>query len=364
MGDFGAFSFMGELGERNFRGSGTYGVYLAPCQRLKVSGEYLTQNLEYEFGAGDKRGWVAQYALGGAYQYLFSSSIFQSIDLGGSYSHAFNKHLSPSPTGTPRRIAGSDGGFGYLGSTVRLWSCGYLSATVNYDHVAYHRHYLSRKEANGWGGTVELVQMLPRDFSFNLGAEFRPPFNFFEGEINWNPRYADWGLNLGLYGNYTDGKEGVPNVIAGGFKIGFSFGPTGRTCCRATSENLTPSQDCYSRMFCDLFNWVSEPAVYMPVVLAVPDAISCALPGSSPIPDLMVMGRATSFDVSPYFTGDGLVYSASGPLVFPEFDFNTATGAGIVGNLEDEMTYVMTITATNSCGSVSQPFAIVMSGPP
>lgn len=154
IGDYGAFSALGEVGERNFRGSGTYGVYLAPCHRLKVSGEYLAQRLRYHFENGDSKDWVSQYALGTEYQYLLPSSFFQSIDAGTSYSHAFNRKLGtkhPEPNQTlKRRIAGSDGGFGYLGSTVRLWQCAFFSADVNYDYVKYHRIYQDHKLANGW----------------------------------------------------------------------------------------------------------------------------------------------------------------------------------------------------------------------
>lgn len=96
-GNYGAFSFMGEVGERNFRGSGTYGVNFTPCQRFKFSGEFLTQKLKYSFLSGDTKRWVSQYALGGQYQYQIQQDRkipFQSIDAGISYAHAFDKDLS------------------------------------------------------------------------------------------------------------------------------------------------------------------------------------------------------------------------------------------------------------------------------
>src|SRR5947209_834913 len=70
MGDYGAFSFMGELGEKNFRGSGTYGVNFTSCQRVKFSGEFLTQKLNYHFFPHREKKWTSQYAVGGEYQYL------------------------------------------------------------------------------------------------------------------------------------------------------------------------------------------------------------------------------------------------------------------------------------------------------
>src|SRR5262245_59638287 len=80
-GDYGAFSAAGEFGYNSLRGSGTYGVYFTPCQRIKLSGEYLAQKLKYHFKAGDSKHWASQFALGGEYQFLLGSSVFQSIDL-------------------------------------------------------------------------------------------------------------------------------------------------------------------------------------------------------------------------------------------------------------------------------------------
>lgn len=119
-GDYGAVSLLGEVGYRNYRGSGTYGVYFTPCQRFKITGEYLVQKLNYRFDDEHSRKWVSQYAIGAEYQFLLSHSTLQSIDIGTAYVHAFSHRLSDIDSATllpiERRIAGSDGALSFLGT--------------------------------------------------------------------------------------------------------------------------------------------------------------------------------------------------------------------------------------------------------
>ncbi|HSX26411.1 MAG TPA: Ig domain-containing protein [Chlamydiales bacterium] len=366
--DYGTFSFLGELGAKNFRGSGTYGVYFTPCQRIKFTGEFLTQKLHYHFSSHGQSKWNSQYALGGEYQYLLPSSAFQSIDLGGYYSHAFNKHISAT-----RRIAGSDAGSCYFGTTVKLTNYAYLSADANYDYVNYHRHLQDRKVASGWGGSFGFVQCFSNDITLNFEAEFRRPFFFYEGILNWNRRFTNWDLNCGIYGNFTDGKEGLPNVIAGGFQIGFSFGGCDTPCCRTSSCDCQPctapislcncqpvscEDDCNRRLYCDLASWVMTPAVYVPVVQAISDSATCALPTSTTIPFQVAEGGG------PFSFATGGFFSSTTPLTFSAtglpagLSINPSTGliSGTIGFAGS----TVTVTATNACGSTSQSFLILI----
>jgi hypothetical protein len=356
---YGAISFLGEVGSKNFRGSGTYGAYITSCQRFKVTGEFLTQKINFSFPTEKENKWVSQYAVGGEYQYILPSSPFQSIDLGGYYSHAFKKGIDALS-----RIAGSDGGSGYLGTTVKLWNCAFFSLDINYDHVKYHRHFQSDKLANGWGSSGSLVQLLPKDLSFKLDAELRRPFFFYEGSLNWNRNYSNWGVNCGVYANYTQGKEGLPNIVAGGLQLGFSFGGKADPCCRraATVDPSSPSyqsSDCGQQLYCDLTNWVRTPSVYVPIVQVIPDSNFgvCIPPTSSSIPDQSApLNTNAHFDVSGFFYG-------SAPLTYVAINLpaglsiNASTGV-ISGIIHTGST--ATVTATNGCGSTSQTFSIVV----
>lgn len=64
-----AYSVAGEAGIKNLRIGGTVGWQIMNNQRLKLSAEYLTQNITYPFFSGDTDQWVQQGAIGADYQY-------------------------------------------------------------------------------------------------------------------------------------------------------------------------------------------------------------------------------------------------------------------------------------------------------
>ena len=263
-----SFAGIGELGGRNIRMGATTGFYLTPSQAFKASGEYLTQILNYDFATKHHNRWVYQYAFGGEYEYLFNyDSFITSVNLGGSYAHASGKPLSNG-----RRVAGSNDGFGYIGSTIELWDCGFLTGEANYDYVQYNRHFQPRVTVQGWGGSVSFVQKLACDLSLKGTAEFRKPYNFYEGSINWTPRYCQGTMDFGFYGNYTLGKHGLPNATTAGVIIGFAFGQ------KCQSSDCSKAKECTPYPVCELSYWVTKPAVYIPIVLGIPDERLLAAP--------------------------------------------------------------------------------------
>ncbi len=169
------------------RGSGTYGVYLTPTERFKLSGEYLTQKLDFHLDSGSDKKWVSQVAFGAEYQYLLKDDFFKSIELGTAYSHAYKTH---------HNISGSNGSLSFLGTTARLWTCAFISVAAEYDWVEFERDYHHDSLSNGFGGSVDFVQRFGKDFSLNLGAEFREPFNSYQGVLNWNQRFCGFNLDF------------------------------------------------------------------------------------------------------------------------------------------------------------------------
>ncbi len=361
-----AFSFLGEIGPKNFRGNATYGRSFATCQRFKLSAEYLAQKLKYHFIDHTREKWMNQIDFGGAYQYLFHSSPFIGLDAEFAYAHAFKHnfhkkniiHHNQEVT-LRRRIAGSNAALGYIGTTLQLWHCGFLSAGADYDWVHFDRISHKNSHIAGFGTSLSFKQQFGREFHLGLESDFRKPFNFYQTVFNWNHRYSTWGITVGIYGNFTHGKHDLPNVVAAGVQLGFSFGGKVLQCCRKS-----PSPDCRTRITCDLSNWVLKPAVYYPIVLAVADQTlspavvgGCSPPTSSEIPILIVTDNPYSENVSGFFHSSlPLTFSATG--LPPGATIDPTTGVISGPNPQDGSFFEVTVTATSSCGSTSQTFFI------
>lgn len=382
IGDHVALSVKGEFGDRNLRGDGTVGCWITPCQRLKVSGEFLAQRLKYHFFKDLPKRWVHQYSIGGEYQYIFNVPVLQSVEIGSLYAHAFKRHLKTRTfvsnnvqTTVERRIAGSDGVLSFLGLTIEPWSCGFLSGAVEYDHVKYHRHLSSKKQASGFGGSVSFTQWIYEGLSLDLDAEFRRPFDFYKAALNWKQVFSWWVGNFGIYASYEQGKKHLPNVVAGGVHIDFDFLSKRTKCCRNEK-----TKNCEINQYCDLTNWVAQSAAFVPVVLAIADprvttvTPICVLPTSRPIPDQEISPNTPpdpfyTFDVSPFFSSPTpLTFSATG---LPAGNTINPTTGVISGNSPEDsfppgviVPYTITVTARNVCGQTSRTFTATYPSPP
>lgn len=117
-------------------------------------------------------------------------------------------------------------------------------------------------------------------------------------------------------------------------------------------------------------NWMREPAVYIPQVLAIteeritqpgcPDGGAPSLLEN--IEDNTTVGGIGSFSVTPFFSGSNLTYSLDS--ITPALDpGNTVTvsadGTVAYNTSSTPAQYVITVRATNSCGSVvSNAFSV------
>lgn len=359
------FAVLGEAGPRNFRASGTLGFITTPHQRLKLSLEYLWQNITYAFFSGDSSQWVSQGALGLAYEAdVPSDHRFQTqFNFSGFLSHAPSKTLS-TETGTYlnnnvvtnfmdfRRIAGSNAGGVSPGLTTQPWEGGKLNLNVNYDNVRYDTTYTTNKDAKGLGGTVSLNQALVHNVDLNALASVRAPFNQYEADLGWTTptKLGEWRIGLGS--DVVIGKNTLPS-----------------TYTLTLSANYLPNQpephSTRAKIAAWRFiDWLSKPAVYLPQVLAVPDERvgNCA---SIPtlidiIGDNIPPGSSIGFqgpfsqNLAVNFSGDNLTYT---------INYNGQPNNGSVtiinGVLTGDNNYPggqytnISVTARNECGSVT-----------
>ena len=354
-----------EGGERHNRYSATLGLDINPDQRIKLTGEYLRQNIDYTFFSGTDRQWVDQTAIGLDYEYNLNKNscpeFYDYIDLSGYYSHAPSKDLAPISGSYSdnsgnltnftnlRRIAGSNA-YGIEPALVlHPWSGAKATLGVNYDNVRYDNIYGPKITVDGIGGTIKFSQDLLNNFQLNLSASDRAPFDNYQAGLDWNRPLQTANLTLGILGSYTAGKDQLPDTSYAGVSIKYIIQPTQNAACHVSNNDAL-----------SLAAWTQKPAVYMPQVLAIVDqrlvAAPCVPPAFSGfVPDSNgPFGYNYTLNASQYFSGSRLIYSFTvssdgGPT--DNFSIDPVQGILSAQNLTNENQLI--VTATNSCGSAS-----------
>lgn len=360
------FALMGEVGEKMARVNATLGYQIGLHQRLKLSVDQLVQKLKYDFFLGDKSVWMQQIAGGASYKYFLDDygCWFDSIDAGGWYSNAPNRKLSSitlttSDTTTrtfERMVAGSEAWHAYLGATLFPWEGATLGLAAVYDNVEYRRETFSDRNVSGIGFSFDFGQRLYEFVDLTFRGDFLQPYQHVGGDLNWTFPTPYGNAIVGLYGDYTRGKEGLPNNTTFGIQINLAFGSTDclpsfyQGCC--SRDNSRPRQD--------LLEWLADPAVKMPIVLAI--AEQCTPPVAGLLPDVIVDLGPYAVDVSTAFLGGqcrGVRYSASG--LPPESFIDVDSGIIFGTNLGLETTpFNVTVKCECICGSTTSSFILTL----
>lgn len=386
LSDMTALSVSGEVAPKNFRIGGTLAWRLAENQRLKLSAEYLWQDITYAFFSGNTDQWVDQGAIGAAYVYSLAGYSFDpELGVSAYYSHAPDESLS-TVTGTyvnnlgnvtgftdVRRIAGSDAGGISPGVTVQPWRGGKVGLDLNYDYVNYNTNYNNNHDAHGFGGTARLSQMLTNNVNLGVSAAIRQPFNNYQAHLAWSnvPYHGRW--TLGLNGAYTSGKATtLPNTWNAGISADYFMD---QTCGSAAAQRADATKfmdlkgEAPAPVHDNFLEWTADPAVYMPQVLAIPDEdLTTGCPfgiptfvGTIPAQSTAGGGVTVTVNSATFFTGSNLVYSivtSAPPAPGNTLTFDAATGV-LTATGPATQTITATITATNQCGSAtSNTFAI------
>lgn len=286
-----AFSFFGEAGVRDARFGGTAASWTTERSRLKISGEYLTQELAWKFTSGKDRRWNQQAAGGLDWQYLLDDDFycFKAFDVSGFYSYAQSRNPSTiecdeiivTPDGTffldiARHVAGARA---YGGAFTTLMAFGentVLNLSLNYDNVRYRRVFSDNKSVCGLGGSFLLTtRLVPCCMDFSLEGQFRKPFNYFGARLTL-PR-ANFRNNVAvtLFAGVTRGKYALPNSTTVGVELVYNF----QTGCNRVSQT-----DCCAPIWdpCNLNAWALRPAVFLPEVLAIAEELQILIPTPPP----------------------------------------------------------------------------------
>jgi hypothetical protein len=267
-----AFSIGADLGPRNYRLGGTLGFESTANQRFKVSAEWLEQDIAYAYFSGNTTQWVDQAVIGGNYSYYFESRYFDPVFIldayyqhGSSSTLRTNSGTYTNQAGLPsiyvnrRRIAGADAAGIAPGVLLSLSPHSRVGATLNYDNVVYDTAYVSNKDAKGLGGTINATQYLSDDVSFAAEVAFLQAYNNYAARVNLGnvSFYGTWLFSV--EGNYTIGKNTMPDTYNVGVNIDYQLDRSGITSFSIKSARET------------FLNWVAQPTARKPQVLGLAD---------------------------------------------------------------------------------------------
>ncbi len=264
-------------GPKVFRANGTYGYALNDKNRIKLTGEYLRENLEFDYFTGDTRQWVGQGAVGAAYEYWLDGGIFKSLQLGSYYSHAGSKNLSDKTLYLDnttlldqRRIAGANDWNGTAETAMRLWPHSLVVLGADYDNVRYDTQYEIQDEgtgdAQGFGGHIRLQQLLTASTQLQLQSLVSQLTNTYGGGLNWiwtSHKTTAWAA--GFNSTYTDDHTTDRRFWTNGINISIVWDQP-RENKDAVARFSDPDVSAEN-----LLTWTATPAVRMPDVLAISD---------------------------------------------------------------------------------------------
>lgn len=311
-------------GTNEYRFNGTFGHALTDFQRVKVSAEYLAQNLNFDFKAGPLDKWVGQGAAGITYEYLFPQHFFHDLNVNAFYSKAWSKDLGYvyffDPTNLNndlgisedwRRIAGATDKSASVGVDLLPFNTTLFGLQANYDNVHYDMQYPITPEnpdpsASGLGGTLSLEQLLGKRLKIKLLGSVRKIYDDYTAELDWLAlTNADHHLELAFTGehlanNHDEQSVGNNNSSDNRFGVNFTY-KLGNGISADKDDSYTLNiTDSHS----DLVSWSSQPAVRMAKVLAAKDEkiFQIASPELRSGTMYCTFGQPCNFDLNQFIT--------------------------------------------------------------
>lgn len=360
-------------GANEQRANVTLGHSFSPHQQIKLTYEYLAQNLPFDFASGTVNEWVNQNAFGGAYRYLFANQIWHSLDLSGYYIHANDKNLSNAifyqndiPMSDLRRIAGGTEETVLANFTLTPLHRLLVTLGGGYSHLVYDTEYESNQETSTVAYNAGLEYLLTSRTKF--GASITNSAAETDSTIKVSQIFPKQ-IEAAVTGQYSQGQAGQPNSSS--LTLALSF--------PVTAYTATPDDSLGS-----LKDWIENPVIRAPRVLAIKDekVVAYSIDASNPPLQNLKTGQAIqdvytkdifNFDPSLY---DKVEYSLSvvdpnhiitnpsqlnldvksdGSSAYNAIIYSTAPLSNSVTPNGGPNTYQVIITATGYKNGLAQP---------
>lgn len=326
-------------GPRVLRANGTYAFALNDNNRVKLTTEYLREDLDFSFYTGDTRQWVGQGAIGAAYQYALDSGWLKNLNVGAHYSSAQSKDLATQSivdaddyAGTDyRRIAGGKDLNGNADADLQLWKDSTLTLGPDYDRVRYDTKYNIQdgQDAQGFGGHARLEQILKHNLSLELDSALSQVYDIYGAGLNWiwysNNKTV---LSTGFNSSYTQDKTAERNFWVNALTLNVVWDSANSSAVpEKTDIKGGVSLPAASAAPNPLATWVQTPAVRMPDVLAISDERIEGTEGADDIDPFVSITGACPVGTSVNYTNGQ--YSANGGW-YQSYPQGLAPQAGLI----------------------------------
>lgn len=254
------------FGPNERRANITTGFAVTPDQHVKLTYEYLTQNLNFDFVTGGVQEWVDQHAIGGAYQYLLRREILHSFEISGYTVRANSKDLSDviynvqtsgdqttSYDVNNRRIAG--GTENTIQAALNLLPIKNTALTIGggFSSLSYDTKYEDNQAKSTIAYQAQLTHLLTDTAKFVAGVNSSASGTTHSAEIR---HILPKNIELSLKGEYMSSTT-LPNSSS--VTLGISY-PAPKAYSIAPFGGMQ-----------ELKNWIEKPIVYKTRVLAIKD---------------------------------------------------------------------------------------------
>jgi hypothetical protein len=264
------------VGTNEFRMGVTWAKQISCQQRLKLTTEYLSQNITFDFDCGSKTFWNGQHALALRYSYLLPSS-FSSLNLSlyGTQAHDGRTPVTiTSNESTLYRDVSGSNAYGVSGGlTLQPWRATTLNVNALYDTVSYHNDgpYFS-----GIGAGISIAQVIHPRLLLSISGLHRVIYDQYVGQISWLvPLRGCSRLEFILKGDYVSGELPQPHEARVAFVVAYRW-----NLQHANQTYLTP-KGCSEA----ILDEAARPAIRMPQTLVKKEGDqvhALSLPISSP----------------------------------------------------------------------------------
>ena len=247
-------------GEHEQRTNITLGHSFNPQNQIKITYEYLSQRLSFEFASGSVKEWVNQNAVGAAYRFLFPDQFLRSFEVNGYYIKANNRNLSDltyyqnnEPYLNLRHIAGGTEETGTASISVAPFRNTLIKGGAGYSYLVYDTIYQDQRKHTTIAYNVAVEHLFTRftKLSTNLTRS--------ASEIDSRVRLSQifpGKIEAAVLGEYSKGQAGQPNSQTLSLILSYPVFPY----VVPSVENLQALKD-----------WIQKPVVHANRVLAIVD---------------------------------------------------------------------------------------------